>query len=350
VPEGGLPGTLLHPDSVQILPVDRVPRRTFLEIYKDTVFIRGEVGTPAGLALGSTVHLGAWVVIHNGGFDKDSPYLVNVVDGIKDLQPSFPDGPVLRRGAQNGSPIGFRSLVVSALTPNGLPSLTFQSRLYPFYDPNDVLNFQRIGAYHPMTRSGRAYSLQRAEDGDGARDGRVEDPLRVVEFPWPDQVDLKPLVLVFDVNFPPVLKTGDPSFRPRVAVVDTLGPPYWELELPADDVDTYSSGDPGGPSGSKTLRLRFQITGKDSTGTQFTHYDPPRNGLQQTYINRRSVNLPSPANLATGPATLTIELCDCATCEDDPGQGRCISRDIQVYHVALPPAAATATPSRPGLD
>ncbi len=339
-PAGGLPGTLLSPDSVQTLPVNRVPRRTFLEIYKDTVFIRAEY---------DTVHMGSWVVIHNGGFDQDSPYLVKVVDGIAIVQPSFPDGPVLRKAAQNGSPIGFRSLITTYLTPNGPLSSTNQSRLYPFFDPNDVLNFQRIGAYHPMTNSGRAYSLQRAEDGDGARDGRVDDGRRVVEFPRPGEGALRPLVLVFEVNYPPILKTTEGAFRPRTAVVDTFTSRIWDLRIPSDDPDPYVSGGAvGGPAEAKTLRIRLKVTGKDINGAPVVFHDPPLDELQQKYINVSDINMLVPANLATGPATLTIELCDCSFCELQPGEGRCITRDIQVYYVA--PPAPTATPSRPGLD
>jgi len=337
-PATGLPGTLLGPDSVLKLPVNRVRRKTFLEIYKDSVFIRAEH---------DTVHLGSWVVFHNGGFDQDSPYQVKVVDGIEVIQPSFPGGPVLTKAGPNGSPIGFRSLVTNYLTPDGPLSYSAQSRLYPFYDPNDVLNFQRIGAYHPMTRSGRAYSLQQAEDGDGARDGRVgvNNVRQVVESPTEEEQKLRPLVLVFEVNFPPVLETGKSSFRPRVSVIDTLRAPEWNLELPVDNVDPFSGNLAGGPVGGSTFRLRFKITGRDSTGDSFTYNDP------RTYINPGSeINLPAPHNLATGPATLTIELCDCSFCELTAGEGRCISRDIQVHHVALPPPAPTATPSRPGLD
>ncbi len=340
-PAGGLPGTLLSPDSVEILPVDRVPRKTFLEIYKDTVFIRSEF---------DTVHLGSWVVVHNGGFDQDSPYRVRVVDGIGSIQASFPDGPVLRKAAQNGSPIGFRSLITNFLSPNGPLSVTAQTRLYPFFDPNDFLNFQRIGAYHPMGQSGKAYSLQRAEDGDGARDRRVDDARRVVEFPSGAQVKLRPLVMVFNVNFPPVLLTEQGSFRPRVAVVDTFASRTWDLRLFNVDPDPYTSGDPvGGPSSSAN-RMRFKLTGLDTNGEPLTYYDPPLIGVQQKYINVVSdINLTVPANLATGPATLTVELCDCTFCELQPGTGRCISLPIQVYYVASPPAP-TATPSRPGLD
>jgi hypothetical protein len=50
-----------------------------------------------------------------------------------------------------------------------------------------VLNFQRIAAYHPMGQAGKAYSLQRAEDGDGAPGQRADDARRVIEFPTLDQ-------------------------------------------------------------------------------------------------------------------------------------------------------------------
>jgi len=336
VPPTGLPGTLLGPDSVLTLPANREPRRTFLEFYKDTVFIRAEF---------DTVHMGSWVVFHNGGFDKDSPYQVKVVDGIELIQPSFPGGPVLTKAGPNGSPIGFRSLVTNYLSPDGPLSYSAQTRLYPYFDPNDVLNFQRIGAYHGMTRSGRVYALQQAEDGDGSRDGRVNvnNVRRVVEFPIAGDEKLRPLVMVFEVNFAPVLETDDPSFRPRVTAIDTLRAPEWNLELPVSNVDPFSGSTIGGPAGGSTFQLKFKITGRDTTGASFTYTYP------LPYINPGTlINLTAPTELATGPATLTIELCDCSFCV--PGDGRCVTRDIEVYHVALPPSASTATSTRPGLD
>jgi hypothetical protein len=107
---GGLPGTLLGPDSLQIMPVYRPQRRTFLEVYKDTVFLRHEF---------DTVHLGSWVIVHNGGFDKDSPYQVHAAVGAPASL-----APVLTPDKQNGSPIGFRSLITNWLSPNGPLSQT----------------------------------------------------------------------------------------------------------------------------------------------------------------------------------------------------------------------------------
>jgi hypothetical protein len=351
LPPGGLPGTLLNSDSVQIMPVNRVARRTFLEVYADTVFLRHEF---------DTVHLGSWVIVYSGGFDSDSPYQVKVADDIKDFDPNFPDGPVLRKDNNpNGSPIGFRSLITNYLSAgvvndvdiNGPLSVTSQSRLYPFFDPNDVLNFQRIGAYHPMTQSGKAYSLQRAEDGDGSRDNRVGDARSVVEFPGHE--DQRPLVLVFYVNFPPVLRTDDSAFRPSATVVDTFKSFIWDLHPVGADRDPYASGDrPGGPSFATTLRYRFKLVGKDLDGKPLTFLDPAPNEVQQRYISGGGefpLNWRVPDNLGSGPATLTIELCDCSFCELTPGEGRCIRQSIQVYYVR-PGSGPPTTASRPGLD
>lgn len=346
VPAGGLPGTLLNSDSVNILPVNRVPRRTFIEIYKDTVFIRRE---------DDTVHLGSWVAVYNGGFDRDSPYTVKVAEGI----PGFPGGVVLTPTGPNGSPIGFRSLITNFQTPAGPLSSTNQSRLYPFFDPNDPLNFPRIAFYHPETASGRAYSLQAAEDGDGGRDRRVQDAWRVVELPTPQTAPLRPLVLTYQVNFPPILRTDLAAFRPRATQVDTFTSRTWDLRLFNDDRDPYVSGAPvGGPSSIAPRRARFKITGLHQvvidgrdTVVVMTTYEPPLLGPEDRYKTALDdLRLPVPQNLLTGPVTLNVELCDCDLCDRYPGTGRCINRDFQVYYVAQSPPASTTTPSRPGLD
>jgi hypothetical protein len=326
----GLPGSLMSPESVTVMPVNRRQHKTFLEVYKDTVFLRRE---------GDTVHLGSWVIIHNGGFDKDSPYQVHVAD-IARGDPNFPDGPVLRPDSQNGSPIGFRSLVTNWLSPNGPLSQTAQSRLYPFFDPNDVLHFPRIAAYHPMTAAGEAYSLQRAEDGDGTRDNRVDDARRAYLSGDPR---LLPLIMVFQVDFPPVLQTDDFAFFPKP--LDTFNSRQWAMRIVAADRDPFTSGASiGGPTESPTLRLRFKVTGKDTDGAPLVFLDPAPTAVQQKYVfagGALDVAMQVPVNLASGLVTLTIELCDCTFCELNPGEGRCISQDIQVNYVAPPGPTVT---------
>jgi hypothetical protein len=337
VPPGGLPGSLMSPDSVEIMPLDRVPHRTFLEIYRDTVFLRQEY---------DTVHKGAWVVFHNGGFDPDSRYRVHVSD--PGSIPGFPGGPVLTPGPANGSPVGFRSRMSTFLAPSGPIGIGPQSSLYPFFDPNSVQHSPRIAAYHPAGLSGKAYAVQRAEDGDGSRDGRIlggeehligEDPTS----------PLRPLVMVFFVDYPPVLLTSDPLFRPRVDVVDTFDSRTWDLRTPGMDPDPYEPGNPiGGPT-AEILRLRYTVTGTDTQGGPLVLLDPAPNESQQKYVNVSEVNLTVPATLASGPATLTVELCDCAFCELNPGSGRCITRDIPVNYVA-PPLSAASVAARAGSD
>ena len=133
--------------------------------------------------------------------------------------------------------------------------------------------------------------------------------------------------MVFEVDFPPVMKVRDLSWRPRIDRVDTLRAAIWNLELPADDVDPFAGGDPGGPSGAPTLKYKFKITGVDKdTGAPLVYYDPPRNSNVPGY-DAPSISLRPPPNLATGNITLTIELCDCSFCDLDPGSGRCVTRD-----------------------
>jgi hypothetical protein len=338
IPPGGLPGTLLSPDSVNILPFDRPPHRTFLEIYADTVYLRHEF---------DTVHKGSWVVFHGGGFDSDSRYRVRVADGIEEMMPLFPGGPVLTPGPANGSPVGFRSIIPTFLTPDGPLVQPAQSGIYPLFDPNSVFHLPRIGMYHPMSMSGTAYAVQRAEDGDGARDNRIalgaertvgEDPMH----------PLRAQVMVFDVDLPPVLRTEIPIFRPSVTQVDTFSSRTWDLHLPATNPDPFVPGSPfGGPYGSSALRMRFRVTGVDWMSLPIVYRDPAPEDLQTRYVNVTDVTLTVPDALASGPATLSIELCDCTFCEDVPGSGRCITRDIPVYFQAPPVAGAgpSATPT-----
>jgi flagellar hook capping protein FlgD len=337
VPAEGLPGTLLGPDSVAILPAYRVPHRTFLEIYQDTVFLRHEF---------DTVHKASWVVFHSGGFDADSRYHVKVADEAAYF-PGFPGGEVLTRGPANASPVGFRSHITTFLAPNGPLLVPAQSGIYPLYDPNSFLTLPRIAAYYPMHKSGRAYAVQRAEDGDGARDDRISNAFRIVEFPHPDELPLRAMVMVFDVDFPPELQTTHPNFRPRVAVVDTFYSRTWDLRLLGVDPDPYTpGGNFGGPSFNQTLRRRFRVMGTDTQGAPLVFLDPAPGQIQAKYVDVSDVDLTVPASLASGPATLTVELCDCSFCEETPGSGRCITRDIPVYYQ---PPGSFATLEQPAL-
>ncbi|HET9325269.1 MAG TPA: FlgD immunoglobulin-like domain containing protein [Candidatus Eisenbacteria bacterium] len=326
----GLPGSLLSPDSAEVLPVLRVDRRTFFEVWEDTLFVRGE---------DDTVHKNSWVILHNGGFDPDSPYSVKVSDLAHEVM-DVPDGPVLVPGPANGSPIGFRSVLEMSITPNGIPSRRALSGLYPIYDPNDVFNLPRIAGYWPIFQAGRVFAVAYAEDGNGDRDRRIPSGRELVlkieaGTATPEEQALRSKVLTFEVDYPPYFVTGSPVFSPTPNQVFTST--QWGLNLVAGDADPWRPGDPpGGPSTNLTLRRRVKVIGKDLQGNDFV-YEPPF-----PYVNQVSI-LTVPAQLAFGPCTLEVELCDCDACEDFPGTGRCITRQFPVIY--QPPAGAASAAS-----
>jgi hypothetical protein len=259
---------------------------------------------------------------------------------------------VLTSGPPNGSPVGFRAQVVTATTPNGGFAPGAITGLYPVYDPNDFLEFKRIGAYHAMTQAGKAYAVQRAEDGNAARDGRIPNPSQLVE-----RVDnglgtayegtLRGKVMAYYVNKVPYLLTGDPLFRPKAppAPPDVFTSRNWALRIRAIDPDPFTSDTPrGGPSLTPTLRVRLTVVGTDLNGDPLVFTEPA------LHLNQEDILLTVPANLAAGSATLQIELCDCALCEDKPGSGRCMVYSIPVQYSPTSPTSPSAQASRPGLD
>ena len=334
----GVIGSLLSPDSTRILPALRTERRTFFEIWKDTVFVRQE---------GDTVHMNSWVMFHGGGFDRDSRYSVNV-SALAEQLPGFPGGAALKPGPANGSPTGFRSQVVLALTPIGRPSITGVSNLYPLFDPNNVLNSPRIGGYHPMLQAGRAFAVMYAVDGDGSQDRRIEDPRELVQkiekgTATPAEQSLRSKVLTFEVNTAPFLVEDSPLLRPRTSVVDTFYSALWDLRLIGADADAFLPGTtPGGPSNTVTLRRSIRILGHDQAGNQVEYIDPI------PYLNQTNINFLVPPIIAPGPCILEVELCDCDTCEDFAGTGRCKIFRIPVHY--QPPSSTTTSMdlSRPG--
>ena len=333
-------GSLMGDDSVQVMPASRANRRTFFEIWKDTVWVRQE---------GDTVHLNSWLVIHGGGIDMDSPYSVKVNPVLREKDefgnykyPDFiaQDGPVLVPGLANGSPIGFRSIVTMSLTPVGQPSRTALSGLYPIYDPNDVFNLPRIAGYHPLFLAGRAFAVMHAEDGDGYRDRRVPDGRELVikienGTATPYEQSLRPLVLTVEVDKPPYFVTSSPMFSPAPNATFTTR--TWDLRLVANDDDpwqAYSGTLFGGPSANVILRRKIKVHGKDAQGNDFTYVDP------LTYVNQQNISLTVPVALAPGPCSIEVELCDCDQCEEFPGSGRCV---VSQFPVQYAPAGALAS-------
>jgi hypothetical protein len=158
------PGSLLNScDSLNLLPAERVQRRTFFEIYRNRIYARSE---------NDTVHMNSWVIIHSGGADVDSPYEVVVGPNDPSLGGPVNDtamacagipAQVVHRTGPNGSPIGFRQQYVNFLAPAGPASAASASALYPNFDVNSVFRSPQIGGYQAMRQAGKVYAVTRAE-------------------------------------------------------------------------------------------------------------------------------------------------------------------------------------------
>lgn len=330
-------GSLLSDDSVNVMPSQRPERRTFFEIWQDTVFARTD---------GDTVHLNSWVVLHSGGFDRDSPYRVHVTDAARQL-PGFPGGPVLQPAGINGSPVGFRSQVLTELWPTQILAQAV-SNLYPVFDLRSVFHNPRIGTYNAVILSGRAYAYAFSEDGDSLQDRRIAfgrpgsiDPITLVQrvengTATPYERGLRGKVLAFYVDRAPVFLTSSPDFRPTLG--ETFSMATWNLNLAAYDEDPFQLyvSPPGGRTGSSTLRRRIQVHGHDLQGNVLTYVDPSDHF-------QSDVALTVPANLEPGPCTIEVQLCDCALCENLPGSGRCVSQSFPVTYAPTSAGASSLT-------
>ena len=329
-------GSLLSDDSVNVLPSQRAERRTFFEVWKDTVFARTD---------GDTVHMNSWVLIHSGGFDKDSPYSVHVTDLARQL-PGFPGGPVLTPGPPNGSPVAFRMQVLTELWPTNNLSVEAISNPYPVFDPVDVFNNPRIGGYDPLIQSGRAYAFTFAVDGNNTPDRRIGagvpgaiDPVTLVKksengTASPYELSLRRKVLAFCVDRAPIFDTGSSSFIPGPGATFTSA--TWNLRLVATDEDPFLPGTPpGGPAGITTLRRRVRVHGHDSQGMDFTYVDTA------THLDA-AFSVTVPPQLAPGPCSIEVELCDCEQCEFLQGSGRCVTRSFPVTYAPTGPIAHAA--------
>lgn len=363
----GVPGTMMSADSALLLPAVRTERKSFFEIYNDRLWLKQE---------GDTVHLNSWVVFPSGGFDRDSPYRVNVnvpllPDPLKGLPVTTPTGP-------NGSPIGFRIKVQvkEGTDPTNRAGQPSETTTYPVIDPASVIHQPVVNGYWGLTTAGRAYAVIRAEDGDGTVDRRIDqrpgDGVGVA-----DRVDagggtaedraLRSKILTFYVDKAPTLRRTDPLFRPRVNEV--FAARTITLNIPADDVDQL---DPtaggfnrvgGTPAYAPILRRKIAILGKYSADpTKDTCYVDPGE-----FNAANNIAITIPLYIASGNITVRIRLCDCAQCDDliwpsqcpfaqqevSPGQGRCVDTDIPARLTAAEPSGiignndATQRPGSP---
>jgi hypothetical protein len=338
-------GSYFGVDSFAYRPSKRFPpggrpfnaRGTFYEIYKNRLYARSE---------GDTVHMNSYIVLWNGGYDKDSRYQIRADStdpALKAQDGSILPGAVLENETENGgragSPIGFRSLVVSRLTPSNLKNSPAQTTLYPVYEPASVFRSPVLGGYWRMFQAGKSYAVVRAEDFEGALDKSAgEDPVKIADAVdggtgTPTQIAQRHKVLTFYVDKAPTL-VRDTLFRPTEGQV--ISTSQWDFYLKGMDLDPF---DPtvvgpggGGPTSTTVTRFRIRLYGKSIyTGADTAWTYVASNGL--TYIN-----LGSPVSLsfipggtmaknpfASGPMRVSIQICDCIDCEGSPGQGRCVN-------------------------
>ena len=340
----GIQGTMLSADSAFALPAVRLERKSFFEVYGQRLWLRQEE---------DTVHMNSWVIIPGGGFDKDSPYAVR--SNMTLFGDSLSAYPVLTPRGPNGSPIGFR-LRIQLKDLSGAVTQPSETTPYPVVDPTSYLDRRAISGYWALTSAGRAYAVLRAEDGNGAVDGRVDQrPGGAVGIA--DRVDasagspedraLRSKVLTFFVDHVPVLQQNLAGFYPTPGA--TL-PRDTTFNLPSTDDDPY---DPmvanviGGPNNGPILRWKIAVLGKRAGTGKDTCFIAPTDFLTQ----RPSIQVPD--WMASGDVTVRIRLCDCMQCDVLPGtstcpfgghevgpaQGRCVDTDIRC---TLQPPRTTA--------
>lgn len=348
----GIPGTWMSSDSVTYRPPQRPPRKTFLEIWKDRIWVRSE---------NDTVHMNSWVALWNGGYDKDSPYTVRT-DPLDNSLPN-PPGPVLTAAGRIGSPIGFRSIVIVRTDPSGSPTSPPQSGLYPIYEPASVFRAPRLAGYWVMNFSGKAYALVQAEDADGGRDKSVTDPLKVADdvdnnIGTPAEVTLRPKILTFYVNKAPVFNSAA-GMKPRPdnpgthLSLDSFNTCAWSMNLPAydsDPLDKTQSPGPGGPTQGMILSLSLDFTAPTLAGPDTSwHVDVATYKFSTT-----NFTINAPPNVASGTVTMVQTLCDCVQCSDNPGSGRCVPYTVHFTYTRpstgcfAPEGVSESTSTRPG--
>lgn len=333
--------SLLSRDSARVLPSQRPPRRSFLELYGNRIYLRREF---------DTVHMNSWIVLFHGGFDPDSPYSIDLRTNDPEL-PQMPDpvdprktvadtidNPVLQVRPANGSPVGFRSNVPMLLTPLGSPTHTSETALYPVFDPNAVFRTTTIGSYWAMNQAGQAYAYGRAQDGDGTRDLRIGstpplEPSAIVRAvdstgsATPDQIAARPLVLTFFVDQPPQLLTSSARFSPKPGATVYPRAPL-PLLMVASDGDPYDVSAPstgvGGGNADTLFRytIRFRAPRNGGAPGDSVTFAPP--ALDRVLKGSVPASIAIPDSLGGTSLRVMIQLCDCAECETMPGAGRCI--------------------------
>jgi hypothetical protein len=336
---GGLPGTLLSPDSANVLPSSRPERRTFFEFYANRIWAHEE---------GDTVHLNSWVVVPSGGTDIDSRYAVHV-----GVDPTRPVGVVTTPAGPNGSPVGFRYLV-SVRKMNSQLISPSESALYPVFDISSSFHSPNIICYAPMSATGKCYLYAAAEDGDGSVDRRISRAGGAAVIA--EHVDagignaaelaVRDKILVFYVNHKPWLKSTQAGFSPVSGQSIQRGTQV-QFSIIADDLDPLDYARTidrvGGPQlGAGTVLARnIEIQGTNTFGRDTSY-------TVATAVEFQNVSFLMPAYFATGPAHVIVSVCDYRPGDVPAGNmGRCSDPlDIPITITGPQPAVPTTGASQ----
>jgi hypothetical protein len=332
IPGVGAQGTVppeldrwLGPGSYDVMPVERVKMRTFVEVASRGTqvryYIRSDSDTVARNA--SVLHF------FTGGFDKDSPYSVQVPPGgTGPGRVGVPSGP-------NGSPIAFDYRVYNEY-PNGSLIRPNFSRPYPNFDAASPFYSPEIHYISTFIVSGTSYAQTRAWDGNAVgtnsgKDRRIGDPADYVKkyeagtLP-PGQAALRPLITRFFVNYKPYFLPGITAFTPDpdTLVLDQ----NFTARLYMVDPDSVTQ------VGQRALfRVRVRIL---PPGSAATDWAPPsgfamRSGEQLPFV--------IPASIPVGRNDFEFELSDQpqdSRGQSNPADSRTITYLIPFYWQVKP--------------
>ena len=271
-----------------------------------------------------TVAFGSWIFARFGGADKDSPY---------EVRGGSPDSVsrVYRSGPANGSPVAFQARLVTQFANGGAEEPPFTTP-FPNLDPLDPLNNRTIlYQVENIDQTGKGFLQMRAVDGDRTSDIRIGDVARDAAVFELTGNPLRSKIFTFFTNFRPGMLLISPT---PGTVLDPAGGRF-NISIRASDQDP----DPSNPrqGGSPYATMYFIVRARlysnsDSPGPEQGWQDPvrgfylPEPGDFFPYTAPITLEVVAPPDLATGPATLEIEVVDNA----DRAKGRIISVQVPV--------------------
>jgi len=271
-----------------------------------------------------TVAFGSLLVERFGGSDKDSPYKVR--GGSPDSLSR-----VYRSGPANGSAVAFQARLVTQFANGGAEEPPF-STAFPNVDPLDPLNNPTVlYTVDQIEATGKAYLQFRAVDGDRTSDIRIGDVGRDAAIFELTGNPLRSKIFTFFTNFRPGMLLLSPT---PGTVLDPAGDRF-NISIRASDQDP----DPANPrlGGSPYNTMYFVVRARlysnsASPGPEQGWQDPvrgyylPEPGAFFPYTAPITLEVVAPSDLATGPATLEIEVVD----NVDRSRGRIILVQVPV--------------------